>query len=420
MSTMITAEELSTMAEMVKSVTGQPVSADKNPIEYLQMMRDFLLEEIIANMPGNVYWMDKNCVLLGCNNNMAKTVGLKNRQEVVGKTDYDFSWKERAATLVKNDIAVMSSKKETEFEESGNFADNSAAIMLTRKVPIKDRTGQVTGLLGISIDITERKKLEEKLRISQVREAAEKSRETSMRAMAGSIAHDMRTPLSAILMAAGGVKKVMPRLIQAYKMAQEANLEDLPLVRKDHIEILNEVMNHIENESQFALSMITSTLEAVNDGGLDTQRFENISMADCVTTAIGMYGYKTSEDKDKVHVQSDQDFMFWGKKEVMMNTLFNLMKNSFHFIAEAQKGEITIWLESSGDQNYVHFKDTGPGMSADVLQHLFEPFFTHREGGTGLGLNFCKKAMDAFKGEIRCDSKEGEYTEFVMRFPSVS
>src|SRR3989338_2250738 len=420
MSTMITAEELSTMAEMVKSVTGQPVSADKNPIEYLQMMRDFLLEEIIANMPGNVYWMDKNCVLLGCNNNMAKTVGLKNRQEVVGKTDYDFSWKERAATLVKNDIAVMSSKKETEFEESGNFEDTSAAIILTRKAPKKDRTGQVTGLLGISIDITERKKLEEKLRISQVREAAEKSRETSMRAMAGSIAHDMRTPLSAILMAAGGVKKVMPRLIQAYKMAQEANLEDLPLVRKDHIEILNEVMNHIENESQFALSMITSTLEAVNDGGLDTQRFENISMADCVTTAIGMYGYKTSEDKDKVHVQSDQDFMFWGKKEVMMNTLFNLMKNSFHFIAEAQKGEITIWLESSGDQNYVHFKDTGPGMSADVLQHLFEPFFTHREGGTGLGLNFCKKAMDAFKGEIRCDSKEGEYTEFVMRFPSVS
>ena len=58
-------------------------------------------------------------------------------------------------------------------------------------------------------------------------------------------------------------------------------------------------------------------------------------------------------------------------------------------------------------------------MSADVLQHLFEPFFTHREGGTGLGLNFCRKAMDAFKGEIRCDSKEGEYTEFVMRFPSV-
>lgn len=157
-------------------------------------------------------------------------------------------------------------------------------------------------------------------------------------------------------------------------MAQEANL-DVPLIRKDHMAILNDVMDHIENESQFALSMITSTLQAVSEGGLDTQRFENISMADCVRTAISMYGYKTLEDKDKVHVQCDHDFIFWGNKEVMMNTLFNLMKNSFHFIEEAQKGEITILLKSSGDQNYVHFKDTGPGMSADVLQHLFEPFY---------------------------------------------
>ncbi|MEK6731893.1 MAG: PAS domain-containing sensor histidine kinase [Pseudomonadota bacterium] len=418
MSKVLTVEELNTMAEIVKAVTGEVVSADKNPIEYLQRVRNFL-ENVIDKMPGRAYWMDANGVTLGCNNNLVIHGGFSSKADIIGKTNYELPWKSNADTYTRNDQQVMSSGKELEFEEIATLPNGTFATSLTHKLPLRDLSGKTIGVLGISLDITERKKLEEKLRVSQAREAAEKSRETSMRAMAGSIAHDMRTPLSAILMAAGGVKKILPRLIQAYQMAQEANL-DVPLIRKDHMAILNDVMDHIENESQFALSMITSTLQAVSEGGLDTQRFENISMADCVRTAISMYGYKTLEDKDKVHVQCDHDFIFWGNKEVMMNTLFNLMKNSFHFIEEAQKGEITILLKSSGDQNYVHFKDTGPGMSADVLQHLFEPFFTHREGGTGLGLNFCKKAMDAFNGEIRCDSKEGEYTEFVMRFPNVS
>jgi len=91
MSTMITAEELSAMAEMVKSVTGQPMSADKNPIEYMQMMRDFLLEEIIAKMPGNVYWLDENGVYLGCNDNHAQVAGLNSCKEIVGKAHTDIS-----------------------------------------------------------------------------------------------------------------------------------------------------------------------------------------------------------------------------------------------------------------------------------------------------------------------------------------
>ena len=176
MSTVITAEELSAMAEMVKSVTGQPMSADKNPIEYMQMMRDFLLEEIIANMPGHVYWMDERGVTLGCNNNLVIHSGFSSKAEVIGKTSYELPWKDNADTYARNDQQVMKSEKELEFEERITFADHSAAIVLTRKVPLKNSSGKVIGVLGISLDITERKKLEEKLRISQAREAAEKSR----------------------------------------------------------------------------------------------------------------------------------------------------------------------------------------------------------------------------------------------------
>lgn len=207
MSKVLTVEELNTMAEIVKAVTGEVVSADKNPIEYLQRVRNFL-ENVIDKMPGRAYWMDANGVTLGCNNNLVIHGGFSSKADIIGKTNYELPWKSNADTYTRNDQQVMSSGKELEFEEIATLPNGTFATSLTHKLPLRDLSGKTIGVLGISLDITERKKLEEKLRVSQAREAAEKSRETSMRAMAGSIAHDMRTPLSAILMAAGVLKNI--------------------------------------------------------------------------------------------------------------------------------------------------------------------------------------------------------------------
>ena len=96
----------------------------------------------------------------------------------------------------------------------------------------------------------------------------------------------------------------------------------------------------------------------------------------------------------------------------MIFVLFNLLKNSLYY-----KAKIDIWLETSNQANFLHFKDYGTGIEQDKINHIFDDFFTSdKKGGTGLGLPFCKKVILAFGGDISCKSIEGEFTEFVLSF----
>ncbi len=101
--------------------------------------------------------------------------------------------------------------------------------------------------------------------------------------------------------------------------------------------------------------------------------------------------------------------------------LFNLLKNSLYYIKAAGKGRIFIRTEADTKKsmNTLIFKDTGKGIAKEILPNIFEPFFSRRHHGTGVGLAFCARVMEAHHGTIHCDSVEGEYVTFEMRFPHV-
>jgi PAS domain S-box-containing protein len=121
------------------------------------------LKEIIALMPGHVYWKDKQGRNLGCNINQAKMLGLLSCDAIIGKTVADFSSPEVAVTIAKIDQYVIANNEEKTFEETGTDINGHPAIYLTKKIPLHNKNGEVSGLLGISFDITDRKKLEESL-----------------------------------------------------------------------------------------------------------------------------------------------------------------------------------------------------------------------------------------------------------------
>ncbi|HBC71240.1 MAG TPA: ATP-binding protein [Coxiellaceae bacterium] len=97
--------------------------------------------------------------------------------------------------------------------------------------------------------------------------------------------------------------------------------------------------------------------------------------------------------------------------------LFNLLKNALYYIARARKGQIYIHLENRENENRLYFKDTGKGIAKEMLSHIFNRFYSKTDGGVGIGLSFCKMAMEWMGGSITCQSVEGEYTEFVLHFP---
>ncbi len=161
------------IAQMKREITGQ--KSDKQSTEQsAREIRDYF-ENVLSLMPGNIYWKDRNCVYLGCNTNLANIFRLKSHKNVVGKTDYDIFNKHRVADLATAaDKRAMEGNKEIVLEEIGPDINGNIATYLTRKIPLHDLKGKVIGLLGVSLDITERKKAEAKaLQLAKEKGAAE-------------------------------------------------------------------------------------------------------------------------------------------------------------------------------------------------------------------------------------------------------
>lgn len=121
-----------------------------------------VLEMIINNIPNQVFWKDSDLIYSGCNQAFAEVTGASSPSDVIGKTDFAFhrdsthaeSYRKWDKKIIDNDEAVI------DLEESFHNSDGSEGTVLTSKVPLKDKDGNVFGLLGICTDISERKKLE--------------------------------------------------------------------------------------------------------------------------------------------------------------------------------------------------------------------------------------------------------------------
>jgi signal transduction histidine kinase len=147
-----------------------------------------------------------------------------------------------------------------------------------------------------------------------------------------------------------------------------------------------------------------------------------------VQRVIDAYPFKKIDDdkneRDLVHINILDNFTFNGDETLFRHLIYNLMKNAIYFVRKANKGEIFIEAiagkstdQNPNPMNYLYFKDTGPGIPEENLQHLFKAFFSRSQNGTGVGLSLCKSIMNEFGGNISCESVEGEFTKFVMEFP---
>ena len=102
-------------------------------------------------------------------------------------------------------------------------------------------------------------------------------------------------------------------------------------------------------------------------------------------------------------------------KDKMEQVFFNLVKNALEAMKDG--GAIDITLSVDDRDVTVSFRDTGLGMNADQLAHLFEPYRTTKEHGTGLGLMISSRIVRNHGGSISAQSKEGEGTVFIVRIP---
>ncbi len=353
---------------------------------------------LVESLPQKVFLKNTDSIFIACNANFAVELGIS-EEEVAGKNDYDFYPKEVAQKYIAEDKRVLLSKKTEEFEEE-TVVNGGTSWSNTVKSPVLDENGNVTGILGIFWDITERKNLEIQLVQSQKME--------SVGRLAGGIAHDFNNILTAIIgtaeLAAISIDEKDPfhddfkEILKSGLRASDLTRQLLAFSRKQKLEPKVLYLNTL-------ITNLHKMLLRIIEENIDLKLF-------------------LSEDLWKVKVDPGQ------VEQVIVNLVVNArdsMPDGGNLVIETQN----ITLEKdytkmhndiiAGDYAMLSISDSGCGMSKEVLTRVFDPFYTTKtEGeGTGLGLSTVYGIVKQSNGFIWVYSEEGEGSTFKIYLPMV-
>jgi PAS domain S-box-containing protein len=349
---------------------------------------------IIEDMPGNVYWKDTKGVFLGCNLNVAKIAGFSSPADLIGKTELDLFPEEITKKSRIVDEYVLNTKQEKVLEEPGLDLKGNAAIYLTIKKPLYSKDGKkVIGILGISQDITERKRQEEELAKAKERAEAANNAKT---VFISSISHDMRTPLSGILGALELIKlqvQSTPKLEKLFASAKKCG--------DTLIQMMDRVIDFAKREHQGI---------AVNK--------QLINFKQLVLDVMDMH--RIEAHKKSLTLNLDYNAPDWVVTDYhcAQDILLNLIGNAVKY---TDTGEVSVIITGSDKDLTIKVSDTGIGIPADRHKDIFDKFTRveridrSKYPGDGLGLSKVKSSVDALEGKILVYSKLGQGSTFEIQ-----
>jgi PAS domain S-box-containing protein len=129
-----------------------------------------MLQLVMDTIPVRLFWKDKNFKYLGCNLAFAADAGLESPDQIVGKNDFELSWKESAPLYRADDMEIIQKNiSKVNYEEPQVREDGTSSWLRTTKIPLQSNQGEIIGLFGSYEDITEKKRAEEALKESERR-----------------------------------------------------------------------------------------------------------------------------------------------------------------------------------------------------------------------------------------------------------
>jgi signal transduction histidine kinase len=263
---------------------------------------------------------------------------------------------------------------------------------------VRQASGDVTGATLFFKDLTRVEQLEERERL--------RDRLATLGEMAAAIAHELKNPLAGIEVMAGLLRRKIP---------------DSP----DAQSILTDIIN----EAKMANATVVEVLDYVRPVRLETER---TSIADVLHDAVTMAESKARRGDVAVDVQVSESLMpIHGDRHQLCQVFTNLIINAFE--ALEGRGSLAIHVEQGvveDDHSHhgdvatpqrtviVQIADDGPGVPGDLLDRIFNPFFTTKAQGSGLGLAIVRKIIDAHDGRIDVSSAPGRGTRFTVTLPA--
>jgi two-component system aerobic respiration control sensor histidine kinase ArcB len=360
------------------TITAQQAIIDKQKKEI------FYLKSIIKKLPGSVYWKNKEGVYLGCNDFVLDMAGTK---EVIGKTDYDLPWSEYAQEIYTTDRSIIEANMPIEIEEHPTLANGQQVIMLTNKTPLKDEQGNTVGIIGISVDITEKKQQEQ-----------QKS------AFLNIVSHEIRGPLSNI-----------QGLLEAMKLTKNSNKQ-----------IMAQMVDDVVNEVKRATDLLSDMVDLFDPEFTkdDVEYVDKVNVRDVIESIRPEITFKATTEfmlelspnlPDKIRINVIK----------LRNILKILLQNSAD---QTQQGSIKLMVNVIKQQDkpalYIELMDTSPGIYPENKDHVFnalgrnerldKDFLYHKPH---IKLTMAKRLIESLGGTISLMNHPKQGAEFEVVIP---
>lgn len=372
---------------------------EMNEIISQKNQSEIALNTIISLLPGNIYWKDLNGVFLGCNQQQAEAVGFKSPSELIGKTAFDTLPKKQAEEITKVDQEIMKLGKPISKEEISDSIYSKGSIYLSKKIPLRNNKNKIIGILGISFDITDRKKMEEELRTAK--EKAEQANYIKTELIAN-IGHDLATPISDVSSTA--------QILACYsdEYPELKGLIDTLLIRSAACE---EVRKHIINATAISnLDVKPENFSIANELLIIEQELK---------PSIGSKNLKLIihplKPKKEEFIETD--------REKFHAILLDLISNAINFTEE---GQVTVSVFKNDNQFSIQIADTGIGIPSDKFEYIFQQYTklsrSNKHGlhfkGIGAGLYLARLRAHILNATISVESEVNKGSTFTLSIPA--
>jgi PAS domain S-box-containing protein len=342
--------------------------------------------------PDLIFCKDLNSRFMRCNKTFENYFNIR-EADIIGKGDVDGLGipADLAEQYKERDRRIVSGGRISVSEEYIPSADGTVRLFETSKVPMV-QNGQITGLLAISHNITERKEMEE--------QALSASRAKS--AFLANMSHEIRTPMNAII-----------GMITIGKSASD-------------IERKNYCFTKIEDASRHLLGIINDVLDMSK---IEASKFTlspaEFNFENMIQQVVNVINFRVDEKRQKfmVHIGHDIPKILIADDQRLAQVIINLLGNAVKFTPEY--GSINLDARFLGEEDglctiEISVSDTGIGISAEQQKNLFKSFqqaeadTARRFGGSGLGLVISRSIIEMMGGRIWVNSETGEGSVFTF------
>ncbi len=357
-------------------------------------------QNLIESSIDGIMGCDREGKVITFNKSLETMLGY-DEGEVCGKMFFNQFFPIGAAEKFKEELysEQYGGKNRIDLLETNLITKTGVIIPVQYSATVLHQDGEEIGIVGFFRDLREIRRLEQQF-ADQTR-LLHQDKMMSLGRLAASVVHEINNPLSGLLNYMG----LMIKILNRGSLTQE------------HLEKFKRYLTITESETSRCSKIVSNLLAFSRKSELE---FSKMNVNELLQKCIMLSQHKLSLQNIQIQTELDQEIpQVWGDFNQMQQCIINLILNAIDAMPEGGSLTMRSRLNSHKDLVEISVKDTGYGIADQDLPHIFEPFYTTKTEGMGLGLGLSTVfgIIDRHKGTITVDSEWGKGTIFYIKLP---